>query len=115
MMRRSILSFLLACAIAFSADVTGDWLFEVVLDAGSGTPSFTLKQDGEKLTGTYKGQFGEAPLTGSVKGNVIRFTFKLGGDAGEAVYEGTIESNGTLKGKVSYAGQANGTFTARRK
>src|SRR5262249_3539862 len=51
-------------------DVTGKWLFNVQTDAGSGTPTVTLKQEGEKLTGHYSSQnFGEQELTGTVKGN----------------------------------------------
>ena len=35
----------------------------------------TFKQDGEKLTGHYSGQLGEADLTGTVKGQDIEFKF----------------------------------------
>jgi hypothetical protein len=50
-------------------DITGKWTFTVQTDAGSGTPTVTLKQDGEKLTGHYSSQnLGEADLTGTVKG-----------------------------------------------
>jgi hypothetical protein len=52
-------------------DVTGDWEFTVETSEGSGDPSFSFKQDGEKLTGRYKGLFGEADLTGTVKGDKI--------------------------------------------
>ena len=45
-------------------DVTGKWTFTVQTDAGGGTPTVTLKQDGEKLTGHYSSQnLGEADLT----------------------------------------------------
>ena len=49
-------------------NVTGAWLFDVQTSAGSGTPTMTFKQDGEKLTGQYSGQLGEAPLTGTRQG-----------------------------------------------
>jgi hypothetical protein len=32
-------------------DLTGKWVFDVKTDAGTGTPTGTFKQDGEKLTG----------------------------------------------------------------
>ena len=88
-----IVTLLALAGMALCADVSGTWNFDVQLDAGSGTPTFTFKQDGEKITGTYKGQLGEAPLTGSVKGNAIKFTFKVtpGGETVNAVFEGTIE------------------------
>jgi hypothetical protein len=59
---------LAAAGQASKVDVTGKWLFNVQTDAGSGTPTVTLKQDGEKLTGHYSSQnFGEQELTGTVK------------------------------------------------
>ena len=45
-----------------TVDVTGKWAFAVETAAGSGTPTMTFKQDGEKLTGHYSGQLGEADL-----------------------------------------------------
>src|ERR1700689_599967 len=76
-MKTLVLFFALA-AMAFAADITGKWSFEVVLDAGSGSPNFEFTQSGESLTGMYHGQFGDAKLTGTVKGDRVEFTF--GGD-----------------------------------
>ena len=57
-------------------DVTGTWAFDVA-PAGTGTPTVTFKQDGEKLTGTYFSErFGEQALTGTIKGNEITFSFR---------------------------------------
>ncbi len=95
-------------------DVTGSWSFEVETPAGSGAPSFTFKQDGEKLTGKYKGAFGEADLTGTVKGNQVDFSFKVSGQIeGTVVYTGTTDGK-TMKGKVSLAGAGEGTFTGKK-
>jgi len=58
-------------------DVTGKWAFNVETSAGAGAPTFTFKQDGEKLTGHYTGTFGEADLTGTVKGADITFSFTV--------------------------------------
>jgi hypothetical protein len=97
-------------------DVTGEWQFTVELSAGTGSPTFIFKQDGEKLTGTYKGQLGEAPLTGTVKGNAISFSFKVSGAfEGTATYTGTIESENSMKGTAEYGDAATGTWTAKRK
>jgi hypothetical protein len=101
---------------AQGANVTGEWLFDVNTDAGSGTPTITFKQDGEKLTGKYVGQLGNADLTGTVKGNAIKFTFTVDAQGQQApvTYEGTVEKN-TMKGKLDIAGMATGTFTATKK
>lgn len=101
---------------AQATDVTGEWIFTVQTDQGSGTPTFTFKQDGEKLTGKYVGQFGAADLTGSVKGNAIRFNYTIDAQGQQAPvnYEGTVEKN-TMKGKLDIGGMINGTFTATKK
>jgi hypothetical protein len=98
-------------------DVTGKWLFTVQTDAGSGEPTVTLKQDGETLTGHYSSQtLGEADLTGSVKGQDIRFSFSANaqGTSLTVTYTGTIENKDALKGNVDLGGVASGTFTAKR-
>jgi hypothetical protein len=101
---------------AAKVDVTGKWVFTVETSAGSGTPKFTFKQDGEKLTGHYSGQLGEAELTGTVKGNAIAFTFQgeVMGNKIDATYTGTIESKDSMKGTVTLAGLGEGTFTGKR-
>lgn len=97
-------------------NVTGAWGLEVHSAAGSGTPTVTLKQDGEKLTGQYSGQLGEAPLTGTLKGNAITFQFDVDvqGTALRVVYSGTLEGD-TMKGTVSLGSMGEGTFTGSRK
>src|SRR6266852_772019 len=97
-------------------DVTGKWVAEVETSAGSGTPKFTFKQDGEKLTGHYSGQLGEAELTGSVKGSAITFTFQgdVLGNKIDATYTGTVESKDSMKGTVTLTGVGEGTFTGKR-
>jgi len=97
-------------------NVTGEWAFNVQTDQGGGTPTISFKQDGEKLTGKYAGQLGNADLTGTVKGNAIHFTFTLDvqGQQAPVTYDGTVEKN-TMKGKMDIAGMVNGTFTATKK
>jgi hypothetical protein len=101
-----------ASAASGKTDVTGEWAFAVETAAGSGSPSFTFKQSGEMLTGQYKGQLGEAPVTGTVKGDEINFSFDI--SQGKVVYKGKIE-NGMIKGTLSLGDLGSGTFTAKRK
>lgn len=93
-------------------NVTGTWAFTVETSAGSGSPTFTFKQEGETLTGKYSGQLGDADIKGTVKGDKIEFSFEVG--AGLVVYSGTIAKE-TMQGKVSLGEQASGTWTAKRK
>ena len=101
---------------AQATNVTGEWAFTVTTDQGGGTPAITFKQDGEKLTGKYVGQLGNADLTGTVKGNAIHFTFTIDAQGQQApvTYDGTVEKN-TMKGKLDIGGMINGTFTATKK
>lgn len=101
---------------AQATNVTGEWAFTVTTDQGSGNPTITFKQDGEKLTGKYNGQLGVADLTGSVKGDAITFTFTVDvqGQQAPVTYKGTVEKN-TMKGSLDIAGMVNGTFTATKK
>jgi hypothetical protein len=116
-MRKWIVAFLLACLPIFGADVSGTWTFDVQTDAGSGSPTFAFEQKGEKLTGKYIGMFGEAPLTGTVVGDKIDFTFEVSGDAGKAkvVYTGTIETAMNMKGTADYGPIGKATWTAKKK
>ena len=104
--------FLLAASL-FAADVTGTWNATVDLGGQVGTPTFVLKQDGEKLTGTYNGALGEAPLHGTIKGSDITFDFEVQGAA--VHYAGKLDADGkTMKGTCDYGGQASGTFTVTK-
>lgn len=102
--------------LAQAVNVTGEWAFNVQTDQGGGTPTLTFKQEGEKLTGKYAGQLGNADLTGTVKGNAIHFTFTLDvqGQQAPVTYDGTIEKN-TMKGKMDIGGMVTGTFTGTKK
>jgi len=98
-------------------DLTGKWLFTVQTSAGNGTPTVTLKQEGDKLTGHYSSaQLGEAELAGTVKGTEMKFTFgtEVQGIHLDVVYSGTIENKDSLKGTMKLGDVGDGTFTARR-
>jgi hypothetical protein len=99
---------------AYAADVSGTWNATVNLGDQTGSPTFTFKQDGEKLTGTYSGALGDAKLTGTIKGNEISFDFEASGIA--VHYAGKLNADGKkIEGTVDYGGQASGTFTATKK
>jgi hypothetical protein len=100
-----------------NVDLTGKWLFTVNTDGGSGTPTVTLTQKGDSLTGHYSSQLlGEAALKGTVKDGKFSFALQANvqGTAVTVTYTGTIESKDALKGSVDLGGMASGTFTAKR-
>jgi hypothetical protein len=101
---------------ASAADVGGTWSIEVDTGQGTGTPSFTFKQEGEKLSGLYKGLFGEAPVTGTIKGNAIEFwvDVTVEGTSVRVTYSGTVDKD-TMKGTVKLGDLGEGTFKGTRK
>src|SRR3954465_6312919 len=76
-------------------DVTGKWLFSVTTDAGTGTPTVTLKQQGDSLTGHYSSQtLGEADLKGTLKDGkiMLRFAVSAQGTDLTVTYTGTVDT-----------------------
>lgn len=95
-----------------AADISGNWVFHVKFTLGSGDPTFEFHQKGNQLTGTYKGRFGVAPLTGTVEGNEVQFT--TSNDKGTGKYKGTLNGD-TITGTVKYPFPAGtGHFEGKR-
>jgi hypothetical protein len=106
--------FALSLAAFAAINITGTWTFTVDLGGQGGTPTFVLKQDGEKITGKYSGALGDSDLTGTLKGDKLAFDFDAQG--AKVHYEGTVNADGTkIEGTCDYGGQASGTFKAERK
>ena len=114
----AVVFVLVGAALAAQAkvDMTGKWMFNVTTDAGTGTPTFTVKQDGEKLSGHYTGTLGESDFTGTNNGKDFTITFSVDaqGTKLDVTYKGTFDSKDAVKGSVSIAGLGEGTFTGKR-
>src|SRR5215510_8762570 len=110
-------AFILAVlsAGAQSKNVSGNWKLTLETPNGPASPSLVLKQEAEKLTGTYKGRFGESPLEGAVKGKEIKFTVKVKAQEQEFIleYAGTVEGD-TMKGKVKLGDLGEADFTGKK-
>src|SRR5512145_133164 len=58
--------------------VAGKWVLTLVTESMTATPALELKQNGEKITGSYtSGRYGSFPLEGTLKGRAIEFAFTL--------------------------------------
>ena len=110
------LMFVLAAIAADTAKVSGEWALTVETPNGTATPSVIFKQDGQDLTGTYKGRFGESHLKGSVKGNEIKFSFTISPQGQDLVveYSGTVDGD-SMKGKAKFGEFGEGNFTGKKK
>jgi hypothetical protein len=101
--------------VAAAADVTGTWIMAVQTGAGSGSPTFVLVQKGDALSGSYKGQLGEAQVTGTVKGDDVTIDYTVDGPAGSLAVKYSGKTDGkTMSGKVSLGQLGEGTFTGTK-
>ena len=104
-----------ASMLAEPAKVDGKWNVLLQLETITGHPVLTLKQDGEKITGTYEGRYGPSPLEGTVKEKNIAFavTFNAEGTQTTGVFRGTVDG-ATMGGSVEFEGAGSGTWSAVR-
>jgi hypothetical protein len=97
------------------AKVEGKWNVLLQLESITGHPVLTLKQDGEKLTGTYEGRYGPSALEGEVKENRIAFvvSFNAEGTTTTGVFQGTVDG-ASMGGSVEFEGAGSGKWSAVR-
>lgn len=111
-----VLVVLLAASFAAAqAGVSGTWKLNFQTDQGAVDADLTLKQDGEKVTGSLNSPQGEAPLEGTFKGGklVLSMSVDAGGQALTITFDGALEKD-TLKGNVDFGGFGSATWTAIR-
>jgi hypothetical protein len=86
-------------------DATGNWKWSSTFNNNTVESTLKLKQEGEKLTGTYVGRGNtESPIEeGTIKDNVLSFkvTREFNGNKFTIKYSGTL-SGDTIKGKTSF-------------
>jgi opacity protein-like surface antigen len=99
--------FALVAAMAYAADITGDWKGTADFGSGPVERSFTFKVDGKKLTGeTSSEMMGKSVITeGVIDGNDVSFTItgKLQGNEMTMHYKGTVHGN-----EMTLTTEANG-------
>jgi hypothetical protein len=121
MIQRAVLLGLISASIALApvptapASVAGVWNVTLELGAITGRPTLELKQDGEKITGTYRGRYGASPLEGAVKDNKIGFTVTLNaeGQQSSGDFSGVVDGD-SMSGTVEFEGAGEGTWSATR-
>ncbi len=96
-------------------DVTGTWELKVESPRGTASPTMSLKQQGRKLSGTYKGRL-EGKVDGSVNEDHISFSVTLQFSDRKIVieYTGSVDRN-AMKGTVRFGDGSSGTWSGRRK
>jgi hypothetical protein len=99
---------------AARADLAGNWLLTFNTPNGAIDATAALKVDGEKLTGSMKGEAGETPLTGSVKGDTFTIAFEVQTPNGNfsVTMQGQQEGD-AIKGTFDF-GQGTGDWVGKR-
>lgn len=107
---------LAARPIAQGVNVSGEWAMTVNTDNGPIAATLVFTQDGDKITGSVKGEQGELTLEGSVKEKTVSFSFLYptpDGNALSVTMTGAVEGD-TIKGTYDAGGVASGDWTATK-
>jgi hypothetical protein len=92
---KSVLLAAVLAMIASAADITGNWKGDLETPQGTVQVSYSFKQDGETLSGTW--QTAQSPLVqisdGKVTGNNVSFTVKIQAASLTIVHEGKINGD----------------------
>jgi hypothetical protein len=106
---------LLVSFAALAADVSGNWNLTVESPRGVTNPTMTLVQKGEDVTGTYKSQRGEMPVTGTLKGSDLKlsYTVNAGGQSMTIEYIGVVDGD-AITGKTVMGQMGEGKFSAKK-
>ena len=97
--------------LSATVNLTGEWEVDGNFDdssLGGGGFDCVFKQDAEQLTGTCSG--GEAPLTGEVNGQTVRWKVAV------ATYTGTVNEAGTsIEGRFLAEGKGGSFYASKSK
>jgi hypothetical protein len=96
-------------------NLTGSWGFTVVTENGTGTPTVTMTQKGDSLTGTYESaRSGALPFKGTVRDSLFSFTATTPGGT-TYLFTGAVVDANTVKGTMELGGMGSATFSGTRK
>ena len=131
---KHLLAFALICLVAVSAvpayaqeapkpaeppatvDVTGVWDMSVETPNGTIENVATLKQEGEKLTGTLASQMGEIAMEGTAVGSEIKWILNIdmGGQQVAIAFAGKVEGE-TMAGVFEMGGMGTAGWSAKKR
>jgi hypothetical protein len=97
-------------------NVTGVWDMSVETPNGTIDNVATLKQEGEKLTGTLSSQMGEIAMEGTVVGNEIKWVLNIdmGGQQVAIAFAGKVEGE-AMAGVFELGGMGTASWTAKKR
>ena len=95
--------------------VTGKWTMTLEMTMGTATPTLDLVQQGEKITGTYEGRYGKSQLTGTIKKNVIEFSFTMSAEGTDTLmaFKGQVAADfKSMHGAAELGGMGEAAWSA---
>ena len=96
-------------------DISGNWTITINGPQGAVDADATLKQDGDKVTGTMSSMAGEANLAGTLTGSTLSLAFNVVTPNGPLDVKMTAEVSGSeMKGVVDFS-MGTADFTGRKK
>jgi hypothetical protein len=111
----AVLLFVPGLAFA-QTSVAGNWDVTINSPQGANTSLVVFKQDGDKISGVFKGRAGELPFEGgTLTGNELKFSFTINTQGMQLpiTLTGKVEGE-TMSGKADFGGFAEGDWTAKR-
>ena len=106
-------------ALAAAADITGTWDVTIHYPPPDGDflARYVLKEDGDKITGTYHGPHGPADVTGTIKANAVTLSVTVQSlTTVTAHFSGKLTSATRMSGTVTgTSSRASETWSAEKK
>lgn len=118
-MRTMLLAVLLGAwlrpAAASAQSIAGEWDASINTPGGVREFKILFQVDGEKVTGTVKRPAGDVPLTGTIKGKELTFSYTIDYNGNALVLTMVASVDGdSMKGTVDFGGAAQDDFAAKR-
>ena len=109
------LAALFAGGVSAQKSVEGEWDGVFNTPGGARPFKFVLKVDGEKLTGTAKRASGDVPLTGTIRGSDITFSYTINynNNAVTLTYTGKVTGD-SMSGTLMFNETDGGEWSAKR-
>jgi hypothetical protein len=108
-------AIVLVSAALSAQSISGDWDLNINGPEGPIAATATLKQDGEKLTGSFTTPQGTVEVAGTYKGNTVTLAFQVQTPNGalDIKVNGEVDG-GSIKGIIDF-GMGMADFTAEKK